>query len=280
MIGRRAIAGGGPLPGFALSTGLTCAFLAAAVLLPLSLVLLRGLAGGVAAALALATGARARAALGLSLAASLVAAVLDVAAGLVVAWALARRRFPGRSILDALVDLPVALPTAVSGLALAAVYGPTGPLGRALGAAGLRVEGTAAGVVLALAFVGLPYAVRSLQPALEAVRGEEEEAARLLGASRAQTLARIVLPQLLPAALAGLGIAFARGVGEYGAVVILSGNVPGRTEVASRLVVERMGGGDEAGAAALASALLALSLALLLGIGRLQAAARLRAGGA
>ncbi len=268
----------GVLPGFGLSTGLTVFFLGLVVLLPLSALVLRASALTPGRAWALVTGPRALAAYRLSFGASALAAALNTGFGLLVAWVLARYRFPGRALVDALVDLPFALPTAVSGIALLAVYARTGWIGRWLAPLGIRTAFSPLAVVLALTFIGLPFVVRTVQPVLEEADPAVEEAAAVLGATRGQTFLRVLLPTLAPAALTGFALAFARALGEYGSVVFVSGNMPMRTEIAPLLILARLEQYDEAGAAAIASVMLAASFALLLSIHRLQGWTRARAG--
>lgn len=247
-------------PGLALSGGIALLGTALVILLPLAALLLKGVEGGWTALAEQLSDPRVRLALRLSVGASLLAALFNVVAGTLVAWVLVRYPFPGRRIIDALVDLPFALPTAVGGLTLAALWGPKGWLGAHLP---LQVVYTPLGVTLALAFVGLPFVVRSLQPVLEELPRELEEAAACLGATRFQALRRVVLPQLVPALLSGFALAFARGVGEYGSVVFISGNLPLKTEITPLLIVTKLEQYDYAGAVALALILLALSLAVL-----------------
>jgi sulfate transport system permease protein len=221
---------------------------------------------------------RALAAYRLSFGASLLAAALNVAFGVLVAWVLARYRFPGRALVDALVDLPFALPTAVSGIALTAVYSRNGWLGRFLEPLGVKATFSPIGVVLALTFIGLPFVIRTVQPVLEDLDPELEEAAAVLGADRGQTFRLVILPALVPAALTGFALAFARALGEYGSVVFISGNMPLRTEIAPLLIMTRLEQYDYAGAAAIATVLLLASFLLLLCINRLQAWTRARIG--
>jgi sulfate transport system permease protein len=268
----------GVLPGFGLSTGLTVFFLGLVVLLPLSAVALKASTLGAGQAWALVTSPRALAAYRLSFGASALGAALNTVFGVLVAWVLARYRFPGRSLVDALVDLPFALPTAVSGIALLAVYARTGWIGRWLAPLGVKTAFSPLGVVLALTFIGLPFVVRTVQPVLEDADAAVEEAAAVLGATRGQTFLRVLLPIIAPAALTGFALAFARALGEYGSVVFVSGNMPMRTEIAPLLIVTRLEQYDYAGATAIASVMLAASFALLLGIHRLQAWTRVRAG--
>jgi len=268
----------GVLPGFGLSTGFTVLYLCLVVLVPLSTLALRSSALSWADAWKVVASPRALASYRISFGASLVAAGLNLAFGVLVAWVLARYRFWGRSLVDALVDLPFALPTAVSGIALTAVYARTGWIGRFLEPLGIHAAFTPLGVTLALTFIGLPFVVRTVQPVIEDLDGELEEAAAVLGAGRWQTFRRVLLPVLLPAALTGFALAFARALGEYGSVVFISGNMPLRTEIAPLLIMTRLEQFDYAGAAAIAVVLLGASFLLLLAINRLQAWTRARAG--
>ena len=198
--------------------------------------------------------------------------------GLLVAWVLVRYRFPGRRLIDALVDLPFALPTAVAGIALTTLYAETGWLGRPLSALGLKVAFTPIGVGLALTFIGLPFVVRTLQPVIEALDPEVEEAAASLGASRGQTFLRVVLPALAPAWITGFALAFARAVGEYGSVVFIAGNMPMKTEISPLLIITKLEQYDYAGATAIAAVMLLAAFALLFAVNQLQAWTRARAG--
>jgi sulfate transport system permease protein len=220
--------------------------------------------------------ARTLAALRLSFGASFFAALVNAVFGLIVAWVLVRYRFPGRRILDAMVDLPFALPTAVAGIALTALYAPNGWVGRLLDPLGVKVAYTPIGVFVALVFIGLPFVVRTLQPVLEELDLEQEEAAATLGAARRQTLTRIVLPTLLPALLTGFALALARAVGEYGSVIFIAGNIPYVSEIAPLLIVIRLTEYDYAAATAIATIMLAISFVLLLLINVLQAWSRRR----
>jgi sulfate transport system permease protein len=195
-----------------------------------------------------------------------------------VAWVLARYRFPGRSLIDGIVDLPFALPTAVSGIALTAVYAQNGWIGRYLEPLGIKATFSPLGVVIALTFIGLPFVIRTVQPVLEDLDPELEEAAAVLGASRWQTFRRVILPAIVPAALTGFTLAFARALGEYGSVVFISGNMPARTEIAPLLIMTRLEQFDYEGAAVIATVLLAVSFVLLFAINRLQAWTRERTG--
>ncbi|MFN4244374.1 MAG: sulfate ABC transporter permease subunit CysT [Tepidisphaerales bacterium] len=259
------------MPGFGLSLGVTATWVGLLVVLPLAALVARSVGAGWAVFAEVLTSERALAALGLSFGAATVAATANVLLGTLVAWVLVRYEFPGRGVLDALVDLPFAMPTAVSGLALTAVYASDGWLGRWLSAAGVEVAYTRLGVVVALMFIGLPFVVRSVQPALSEVERELEEAAMSLGASRFQTLWRVVRPVVMPAMLTGFGMALARGLGEYGSVVFIAGNVPGETEIAPLLIMMRLESFDDAGAVVLAVVMLAASVVLMAGVHVLQA---------
>src|SRR5690606_21665419 len=219
---------------------------------------------------AAATEPRVLAAYRLSFGASSAAAGVSGVLGVIVAWCLQRYRFPGRRLIDALVDLPFALPTAVAGIALSTLYAPTGPFGRLLGRIGVEAAFTPLGVVAALSFIGLPFVVRALQPALADLDRETEEAAASLGASRLQVARRIIAPAAAPAWITGVALAFARGLGEYGSVIFIAGNMPMRTEIAPLLIVAKLEQFDYDGATAIAAVMLAASLAALLGINALQ----------
>ena len=221
---------------------------------------------------------RALASYRLSFGASLVAATANLVFGLLVAWVLARYRFFGRALVDAVVDLPFALPTAVSGIALTALYAKDGAIGQLLAPLGVTAVFSPTGVVIALTFIGLPFVIRTVQPVLEDLDGELEEAAAVLGADRWQTFLRVILPAIVPAALTGFTLAFARALGEYGSVVFISGNMPLRTEIAPLLIMTRLEQYDYPGASAIAMVLLLASFALLLAINRLQSWTRTRTG--
>lgn len=268
----------GVLPGFGLSTGLTLSYLSLVILVPLSTIVVRASGLGLAQAWRVISSPRAVAAFGLSFGASLAAAAVNVVFGVLVAWVLARYRFPGRAFLDAIVDLPFALPTAVSGIALTAVFARTGWLGRWLEPLGLDVAYTRLGVTLVLTFIGLPFVIRTVQPVIEDLEADMEEAAAVLGATRWQVFVHVLLPSIVPAALTGFALAFARGLGEYGSVVFISGNMPLRTEIAPLLIMTKLEQFDYAGAAAIAVVLLVASFVVLVIINRLQAFARARGG--
>jgi sulfate/thiosulfate transport system permease protein len=262
------------LPGFGLSLGFTVVYVCLLILVPLSALVLKASTLTWDGFVAAVTGERALAAYALSLSSSAGAAGINAVFGLLVAWVLVRYRFPGRRLVDACVDLPFALPTSVAGIALTTVYAPTGWLGRYFAAAGVPVAFTRLGVLVALTFIGLPFVVRAVQPVLEDIDPEIEEAAASLGASRWQTMRRVLLPALLPALLTGSTLAFARALGEYGSVIFISGNLPLRTEVVTLLIAARLEQFDYAGATAIAAVMLALSFVLLLSINLLQRWAR------
>lgn len=222
------------------------------------------------------TDARVLASYRLSFGASLVGAAINLVFGMLVAWVLVRYRFPGWRVVDVLVDLPFALPTAVAGISLTAIYSENGWMGRFLEPAGIKVAFTPLGVVIALTFIGLPFVVRTVQPVLQELEKELEEAATTLGAGRFQIFSRILLPNLLPALLTGFTLAFARGVGEYGSVVFISGNMPMRTEIAPLLIVTKLEQYDYAGATSIAVVMLLVSFSLLLAVNLLQAWGRRR----
>jgi len=259
------------LPGFGPALGVTVAHLCLVVLIPLSMIVLKTAQIGWSRFWEIAWSSRAIAAYGLSFGASLAAALLNAVFGVLLAWVLVRYRFPGKAAVDALVDLPFALPTAVGGIALAGVYSSNGWLGGALESVGIHAAFSRLGVVIALTFVGLPFVVRTVQPVLEDFDVEQEEAAATLGASRFETFRRVVLPAILPAAITGFTLSFARALGEYGSVVFISGNMPNRTEIAPLLIMTRLEQYDYAGATAIAVVMLVVSFTLLLVVNRLQA---------
>ncbi len=275
---RRPRARRGVLPGFGLSTGVTILWLGLVVLLPLSAVVLKASSLTWEQAWAVVASPRALASYRLSFLAAFVAAAVNTVFGVLVAWVLARYRFPGRGLLDAVVDLPFALPTAVSGIALTAVYARNGWIGGLLEPLGIQAAYTPLGVTIALTFIGLPFVVRTVQPVLEEAEPELEEAAWVLGAGRGEVFRKVLLPAIAPAALTGFTLAFARAIGEYGSVVFIAGNMPMKTEIAPLLIMTRLEQFDYPGAAALATVLLTASFLLLLAINRLQAWTRLRAG--
>jgi sulfate transport system permease protein len=267
------------LPGFGLTLGFSLFYLSLVVLLPLSTLVLKSATLGRDAFWAAVASPRVLASYRLSFGAALGGALVNGIFGLVVAWVLVRYRFPGRRVVDALVDLPFALPTAVAGIALTTLYSENGWLGRPLAALGIKSAFTPLGITIALTFIGLPFVVRTLQPVLEALDPEVEEAAASLGASRPQTFARVVLPALYPAWLTGFALAFARALGEYGSVVFIAGNMPMKTEIAPLLIMTKLEQYDTAGATAIAVVMLAASFALLLAINALQSWSTRRAEG-
>jgi sulfate/thiosulfate transport system permease protein len=258
------------LPGLGLSLGFTLTYLALIVLIPIAACFLKALTLTPHQFWHIVTAPRALAAYELSFGASLIGASVNFVFGLLVAWVLVRYSFPGKRVFDSLVDLPFALPTAIAGIALTSLYAPTGWLGKPLAPLGIHVAYTRLGIVVALTFIGLPFVVRTVQPVLEDLDRELEEAAASLGAGRWQTFARVLFPAILPAALTGFALAFARGVGEYGSVIFIAGNMPMRTEIAPLLIVTELEQYDYAGATALAVTMLIVSFVLLLGINGLQ----------
>jgi len=264
------------LPGFRLSLGFTIFYLALIVLIPLSALFLKTFTltwGGFIDAV---TSPRVMASYRLSFGASLIGAFLNVIFGGIVAWVLVRYRFPGKRIIDALVDLPFALPTAVAGIALTTLYSQNGWLGKLLAPLGIKVAFTPLGVLVALTFIGLPFVVRTVQPVLEEAERELEEAAASLGASRWQTFTRVIFPTVLPALLTGFALAFARASGEYGSVVFIAGNMPMVSEITPLFIVTKLEQYDYAGATAIAMVMLLVSFILLLTINLLQAWTRKR----
>ncbi|MFM7107958.1 MAG: sulfate ABC transporter permease subunit CysT [Planctomycetaceae bacterium] len=258
------------LPGFGTSAAITSLVVTALVIVPLAVLVLRAASLGPAGFLAAAWTPRARAAYAVSLGAALIAAVSSAVLGGLVAWVLARVEFPGRRILDALVDVPLALPTAVAGLVYSALYVEKGWLGRWLVPAGIHGAYSFLGIVLVLVFVSFPFAVRVVQPVIESLDRDTEEAARILGAGRLQAFLRVVLPAILPAVATGFALSLARALGEYGSVVFISGNMPFKTEIAPVLVVARLEEFAYAEATAIAVVLLAMSLGLLVLVNVLQ----------
>src|SRR6202165_4324311 len=265
------------LPGFGLTLGYTMVYLSLLVLIPLSAVFIRSFGLGWGHFWDVVTAPRVIASLRLSFGASLIAALINVVFGLNVAWVLTRYTFPFKQIVDAIVDLPFALPTAVAGIALTAVYAKNGWLGGQLEPLGIKVAFTPLGVVVALIFIGLPFVVRTVQPVLEDFEAELEEAAATLGANRWQTFARVILPAVWPALLTGFALAFARAIGEYGSVVFISGNMPFKTEIAPLLIMTKLEQYDYTGATAIAVVMLVISFSLLLLINLLQWVGRRRA---
>jgi sulfate transport system permease protein len=254
------------LPGFGMTLGFAGLFLTFIVLIPLAALIIRASSLPLDEFLRIATEPRALASYRLSFGASLIAASLNAVFGFIIAWTLVRYRFPGRRIVDAIIDLPFALPTAVSGIALATVFAPNGWIGALLEPLGIRVAYTWAGVVVALTLIGLPFVVRSVQPALEEVDVSLEEAAESLGASRWMVFRRVILPTVLPSLATGFTLALARAVGEYGSVIFIAGNLPLRTEITPLLIVIKLEQYDYLGAAALGLVMLCVSFVMLLSI--------------
>jgi sulfate/thiosulfate transport system permease protein len=264
------------LPGFGLTLGFTLAYLALIVLIPLAGLFVKTASLSWGEFMSAVLNPRVLAAYRLSFGAALIGAAVNAVFGLIVAWVLVRYRFPGKRVIDALVDLPFALPTAVAGITLTALFSKNGWIGSLLEPLGVKVAYTPLGVVVALTFVGLPFVVRTLQPVLQDIDPEIEEAAASLGAGRFQTFLRVLFPAFFPALATGFALAFARGVGEYGSVVFIAGNMPMRTEIAPLLIVTKLEQYDYAGATAVAVVLLVISFALLLAINALQGVTRRR----
>jgi sulfate transport system permease protein len=258
------------LPGFGLSVGLSVAYLSLLVLIPLSTIFVKSLGLGWESFWHSATAPRVMASYKVTLLTSLASAVANAVFGLLVAWVLVRYRFPGRKLLDAMIDLPFALPTAVAGIALTTLYAQNGWLGSRLEPLGIKVAYTELGITVALIFIGMPFVVRTVQPVLQDLEAEIEEAAASLGATRWQTFHRVLLPALGPALLTGFALSFARAVGEYGSVVFISGNMPMRTEIAPLLIMTKLEQFDYPGATAIAVVMLVTSFGLLLAINLLQ----------
>lgn len=266
------------IPGFGLTLGFSVAYLTLLILIPLAALVLRSTDVGFAGFWKIVTDARTVAALETSFGTAFIAALVNVVFGVILAWVLVRYRFPGRRFIDAIVDIPFALPTAVAGIALASIYAPNGWIGSLLAPFNIRIAFSRAGIVVALIFIGLPFVVRTVQPIMEEISREVEEAAATLGASRFQTIWRVLLPSLQPAILTGFALAFARGVGEYGSVIFIAGNTPYVSEIAPLLIVIRLEEYDYAGATALAAVMLALSFAMLLFINLIQSWTRKKYG--
>lgn len=258
------------IPGFGLTLGFTVAYLSLIVLIPLSVTFWKASALGAPAFWHLVTTPRAIASYKVTFGCSFVAATLNLIFGVLTAWVLVRYTFPLRRLFDSLVDLPFALPTAVAGIALTAIYASNGWLGHPLGSLGIHVAYTRLGIVVALTFIGMPFIVRTVQPVLEDLDAELEEAAASLGARRLQTFVRVIWPTIFPAALTGFALAFARAVGEYGSVIFIAGNMPMRTEITPLLIVTQLEQYDYAGATAIAVAMLVVSFVMLFAINVLQ----------
>ena len=266
------------LPGFGLSLGFTLAYVSFIVLIPLSAVFIKSFGIGWDGLWEILTSERILKSLQLSFSAALIAATVNVIFGLLLAWCLVRYSFPGKRIVDALVDLPFALPTAVAGIALTSLYAKNGWIGQYLEPLGIHVAYTPLGITLALIFIGLPFVVRTVQPVLSDIETELEEAASALGANRWQTISKVILPILFPALLTGFALAFARGVGEYGSVIFIAGNMPYKTEIAPLMIISRLEEYDYAGATTIAVVMLLLSFAILFLINLVQAWASRRTG--
>jgi sulfate/thiosulfate transport system permease protein len=266
------------LPGFGLTLGYTMVYLCLLVLIPLSAVFVRSFGSGWLHFWEVLSSPRVLASLRLSFGASLIAASINTVFGLIVSWVLVRYAFPFKRLIDALVDLPFALPTAVAGIALTALYAPNGWIGAWLKTFGITVAFTPLGIVVALTFIGLPFVVRTLQPVLEDLDREVEQAAASLGASALQAFTRVILPALWPSLLTGFALAFARAVGEYGSVIFIAGNMPMKSEIAPLLIVTKLEQYDYSGASAIAVIMLVLSFGLMLAINALQGWAATRHG--
>ncbi len=258
------------LPGFPLAMGITLTYLGLIVIVPLTMLMLRPWELGLDGVIGVLTDERVAAALKLSFGLSFLAALANAPLGLLIAWTLTRYRFPGRRLLDALVDLPFALPTAVAGIALTALYAPNGPLGIWAAKIGLKTAYSPLGIFIALVFIGLPFVVRSIQPVLEDLDHEVEEAAQTLGASDFQRVWRVVIPAITPAMISGLSLAFARAVGEYGSVIFIAGNLPMKTEIAPLLIVIKLEQFDYAAASAIGAAMLAVAFGSLIVLNVIQ----------
>ncbi|EOQ71072.1 sulfate ABC transporter permease subunit CysT [Acinetobacter pittii] len=266
------------LPGFGLSLGFTLAYVSFIVLIPLAAVFIKSFGIGWDGLWEILTSERILKSLQLSFSSALIAAFINVVFGLLLAWCLVRYNFPGKRLVDALVDLPFALPTAVAGIALTSLYAPTGWIGQYLEPLGIQVAYTPIGITLALVFIGIPFIVRTVQPVLSDIETELEEAASALGANRWQTITKITLPILLPALFTGFALAFARGVGEYGSVIFIAGNQPFKTEIAPLMIISRLEEYDYAGATTIAAVMLVLSFIILFAINLLQVWANRRTG--
>lgn len=278
MAGARGLALRQPsvIPGFGLALGFTLTYLSLIVLIPLAALILYAASLGVSGFWQIVTEPRTLAALRVSFVISLIAAIINVIFGVIVAWVLIRYRFPGRRLLDAIVDLPFALPTAVAGIALTAIYAQNGWIGSLFAHWDIRIAYTPTGIGIALVFIGLPFVVRTVQPVLEDFEREIEEAAASLGASRRQTVFGVMLPALLPAILTGFALAFARAVGEYGSVIFIAGNIPYVSDIAPLLIVIKLEEFNYAGATAIAAAMLFIAFAIILVINLIQAWQRQR----
>jgi sulfate transport system permease protein len=258
------------LPGLSLSLGFTLFYMTSLMLIPLLALLIRPVELGLDGFWTAISTPRVLASLRLSFGMALAAAAIDSVFGFIIAWVLVRYRFPGKALLDAVIDLPFALPTAVAGIALSTLYAPNGWIGSLLIAHGIKIAYTPWGVLVAMTFIGLPFTVRTLQPVLSELGLEVEEAAATLGATRLQTISRVVLPMLMPAILTGAAMAFARGAGEYGSIIFIAGNIPAVSEIAPLLIVTKLEQYDYAGASAIGVVMLAASFVMLLALNALQ----------
>ena len=265
-----------PIPGLGLSAGITLSMLSLMVLVPIAALLVQGFSAGVPALVSAVNTPRTWAALYLSFRLSLIAALFNLVFGVVLAWVLVRYRFPFRKVLNAAVDLPFALPTAVAGIALTALYAPNGAFGQIAKDWGFKIAYTQWGILIALIFVGLPFVTRTVQPVIEEIAREVEEASATLGATRAYTLRRVIWPMLAPAALTGFALSLARAVGEYGSVIFIAGNIPLKTEIAPLLIVIKLEEYNEPGAAAIGIAMLVMSFGMLFIINAAQVFSRKR----
>ena len=266
------------IPGFGLTLGFTLSYFSLIILVPLIALVLRSTGLGWDGFWRAALDARVLASLRTSFLTALIAASINVVFGTLIAWVLVRYRFPGRRLFDAIIDLPFALPTAVAGIALTAIYAPNGPIGQLVAPLGWRIAYTPVGITIAMIFIGLPFVVRTIQPILEETSREVEEVSATLGANRFQTISRVLLPSLTPAILTGFALAFARAVGEYGSVIFIAGNLPFVSEIAPLLIVIRLEEFNYAGAAVIATVMLLISFAMLFLINLIQAWSRRRYG--
>ncbi len=267
-----------PIPGLGISAGITITLLSLVVLLPIGALLMQGAIAGPARLWAEVNTPRIWAALWLSFRLSFLAALFNLVFGVALAWVLARYRFPGRRLIDAAVDLPFALPTAVAGIALTALYAPNGAFGALARDLGIKIAYTPLGIFIALVFVGLPFVVRTVQPVIDEIEREVEEASATLGAGRAHTIRHVILPMLMPAALTGFALSLARAVGEYGSVIFIAGNLPMKTEIAPLLIVIKLEEFNYVGATAIGIAMLTISFLLLFAINAIQVWSRRRIG--
>ncbi len=267
-----------PIPGLGISAGITLTLLSLVVLLPIGALLAKGAAAGPERLWGEVNSARIWASLWLSFRLSFLAAAFNLVFGVALAWVLARYRFPGRRLIDAAVDLPFALPTAVAGIALTALYAPNGVFGAVARELGFKIAYTPLGILIALVFVGLPFVVRTVQPVIDEIEREVEEASATLGASRAHTIRHVILPMLAPAALTGFALALARAVGEYGSVIFIAGNLPMKTEIAPLLIVIKLEEFNYDGATAIGIAMLVISFLMLFVINAIQVWSRRRIG--